>query len=140
MTGQVESLEPLLEPLLEGLLSSRVRVRVLAALLGTDGAQTHARELSRQTGEHFNAVWQELKHLEALGLLVTEKAGNAVRYSMNPACPLLPELRALIRKGTAAGTEAPPPSRQVAAEARTPLAAKRPRPAAPRSFVIGEVD
>jgi len=131
------------EPLLESLFSSRVRVRLLAAFLGPEGAQYHARELSKQTGEHFNAVWQELKHLEAIGLLRTEKAGNQVRYTPDPAFPLLPELRSLIRRATSATPEvaqASGPDLGHAGQVRPPAAAERSKPAPQRSFVIGETD
>jgi hypothetical protein len=129
------------------LLSSRVRYKLLALFLAGQDTPRHARQLAKDTGEHFNAVWQELKHLQSLGILASEKAGNQVHYRTDPASPLLPELRQLIRKAEGQAAEeqmatAPPAEprwREVA-----PRQAVRTRPpqsagTAP-SFVIGEVD
>ncbi len=132
MTGQPESL-------LDGLFSSHVRVKLLTIFMGQQEARYHGRELAKQTGEHFNAVWQELKHLEGLGLLQAEKAGNQVQYTPNPAFPLFAELRALILKATGTLPPSAPATKDEARKEERQAAAVA-RPHAVRPFVIGEVD
>lgn len=132
---------------LTALLSSRVRYKLLALFVAGQDEPRHARQLAKETGEHFNSVWQELKHLQSLGLLASEKVGNQVRYRTDPAFPLLPELRQLMRKaeGQAGGEQ---PAAGPRAEPRTtdllsqPAVPTGPRPAAKpvASFIIGEVD
>lgn len=123
-----------LEAALEGLFSSRVRVKVLIKLVAPAGARYHARELAKQTGEHFNSVWQELKHLESLGLLASEKVGNQLQYWANPAFPLLPELRRLLQR-----VLTQPSSWPTATTARLKAPAVRAAPAT-APFVVGETD
>ncbi len=126
------------EPLLEGLFTSRVRVKILTLLLTGDPSHIHARELAKITGEHFNAVWQELKHLESLGVLRTERVGNRMDYLPNPELPLLPELRQLLTRST---------GRLPAAPTTVPTARVPGVPSAPRQYprhdaavVFGETD
>jgi hypothetical protein len=96
-------------PLLEGIFSSRVRVKVLTLLITGEAGRVHARELAKITGEHFNAVWQELKHLESLGILRSERVGNHVDYLPNRDLPLLPELRQLLNRAAGREPAAAPP-------------------------------
>ena len=132
---------------LTALLSSRVRYKLLALFVAGQDIPRHARQLAKDTGEHFNAVWQELKHLESLGLLTSEKVGSQVRYRADPAFPLLPELRQLMRKAEGQVTADQPVGEPLAEPPTTktpsrPAAPKSPRPAAraAASFIIGEVD
>src|SRR5512136_2726196 len=96
------------QAVLEGLFSSRVRLKVLQRLVSPAGARYHARELAKQTEEHFNAVWQELKHLQTLGVLRSQKVGNQIQYEADPAMPLLSELRSLLARSAAEPQEVPP--------------------------------
>jgi len=121
--------------ILDGLFSSRVRVKILTIMLGQPLARYHGRELAKLTGEHFNAVWQELKHLEALGVLKAEKVGNQVQYAPDPAFPLLDELRNLFWKAQGRGVPATLPPTYPAREGFKLSARPRPQP-----FIIGETD
>jgi predicted transcriptional regulator len=130
---------------LANLLSSRVRYKLLALFVAGEDTPGHARQLAKDTGEHFNSIWQELKHLESLGLLASEKVGSQVRYRADPAFPLLLELRQLIRKAEGRVCEAKPPppeADRVTSRPGPPTSRTVPRPAAwaVDSFVIGEVD
>lgn len=141
-----------LPDILTALLSSRVRYKLLALFAAGQDEPRHARQLAKDTGEHFNSVWQELKHLESLGLLTSEKVGSQVRYRTEPSFPLLPELRQLMRRAEgqlageqadggqpAAGPRAKPQTMGIPSQPPIPTS---PRPAARvgASFVIGEVD
>lgn len=117
------------------LFSSRVRLKVLQRLVSAPGARYHARELAKVADEHFNAVWQELKHLEALGVLRSQKVGNQVQYEADPDLPILAELRLLLGK-TEDRTAAPAPPSQPITTAQRPAAAA---PVVP-DLVMGETD
>ncbi len=134
---------------LTALLSSRVRYKLLALFVAGEETPRHARQLAKDTGEHFNSIWQELKHLESLGLLESEKVGSQVRYRADPAFPLLPELRQLLRKAQgqasgepAAGEDTASEPLAVATPTQPQIRPTRPKPAARfvQAFVIGEVD
>jgi hypothetical protein len=143
---------PDLAEVLTALLSSRVRYKLLALFVAGQDTPRHARQIAKDAGEHFNSVWQELKHLESLGLLASEKVGSQVRYRTNPSFPLLKELRQLLRKAEGLAAEetvaAEAPSVAPSAEPRPPSSPHR-RAAPVRSarasrtvapFIIGETD
>jgi len=62
------------------------------------GESYYALGLAQRLGEHYNAVWKELVRLEKFGLLSSHAWGNAKVYQINPACPIIPELRSIILK------------------------------------------
>jgi hypothetical protein len=93
----------------------------------------YGRDLAQRLGEHFNAVWQELRNLEEVGLVKSEEEARRKYYTVNTAFPLYPELRALVLKAQAS-TAAPP----AAAPARAPRPGKAEKPGG--EFIIGEVD
>ena len=123
---------------LAGLFSSRVRLIVLHRLVATPGARSHARELAKLSGEHFNAVWQELKHLESLGVLRSQKVGNQVQYEPDPAMPLLSELRSLL--ATSVENPVLVPTLPPAEPSKRPAAALTNRPPQNLGLVMGETD
>ena len=84
--------------ILESLFSSRVRTKILVAFFMSPGESYYALGLSQRLREHYNAVWKELVHLEKIGLLSSHSWGNAKVYQINPACPIIPELRSMILK------------------------------------------
>jgi len=63
-------------------------------------ARFYIRELERRIKEEAKNVSRELKNLEALGLLISEKQGNQKYYSVNENFFLYPELKAIIFKTT----------------------------------------
>lgn len=86
--------------ILEALFTSRTRVSLLEVLLGDPQRGFYSRELERLTGEHQNAIWRELRHMEQMGLLTSELQGRVRRYRARAAFPLLEELRALVWPGS----------------------------------------
>jgi predicted nucleotidyltransferase len=84
--------------ILESLFSSRVRTKILVAFFMSPGESYYALGLAQRLGEHYNAVWKELVRLEKIGLLSSHAWGNAKVYQLNPACPIIPELRAMVLK------------------------------------------
>ncbi|MBM3133720.1 MAG: winged helix-turn-helix transcriptional regulator [Chloroflexi bacterium] len=94
----------------------------------------YGRELAQRLGEHFNAVWQELRNLEEIGLVKAEEEARRKYYVVNTAFPLYPELRALILKAQASTAVSP-----AAAPARPPRPGQAEKPKG-AEFIIGEVD
>ena len=84
--------------MLEKLFSSRVRTKLLVACFMSPGITYNARELTLRLGENYSAVWKELLRLESIGILTSEPRGNSKAYSVNPHCPIEPELRVMIMK------------------------------------------
>ncbi len=84
--------------MLEGLFSSRVRSRLLTTFFLSTETGMNAHALSLQIGESYGAVWKELNRLEGLGILQSEKTGRVKVFSINPRCPIVPELRGMVMK------------------------------------------
>ncbi|MEE8402599.1 MAG: hypothetical protein V3R93_02485, partial [Candidatus Hydrothermarchaeaceae archaeon] len=61
---------------MESLIGSKSRVKVLTLFLLNPGKRFYVREVERLTGENINSIRRELKNLESMGLLKSEKAGN----------------------------------------------------------------
>jgi predicted nucleotidyltransferase len=89
--------------MLEALFSSRVRVRLLTIFLLNPEMSFHASALAQTVGAQYSAVWKELSNLERAGLLLSESSAHTKAYRVNPRCPILPELRAIVLKTVGAG-------------------------------------
>jgi len=88
---------------LQALFSSRVRVRLLTIFLLNPDLSSHARALAQTVGAQYSAVWKELNNLEQAGVLLSESSAHTKAYRLNPRCPILPELRAIILKTVGIG-------------------------------------
>lgn len=86
--------------ILDRLFASKLRIKLLDAFLSSPDARFYIRELERKIKEEAKNVSRELKNLEALGLLISEKQGNLKYYSVNENFFLYPELKAIIFKTT----------------------------------------
>lgn len=84
--------------MLASLFSSRVRSKLLTAFFLSTENGMNAHALSLWIGESYGAVWKELNRLEHLGILQSEKVGKSKVFSINPRCPIAPELRSLVLK------------------------------------------
>lgn len=84
-------------------LLGRQEAAVLSAILRRPGERLYQRQLVRLTGLRLQQVQRALAHLTSLGILSTERDGNRVYYSADPACPLIPELRGLVLKTAGLG-------------------------------------
>jgi len=60
----------------------------------------HTRELARRCGLTPNQASQQLRRLEAIGLLQSQYIGRSRVYQLEPSFPLLAELRSIILKTT----------------------------------------
>ena len=89
--------------MIERLFSSRVRIGLLKQFLLNPDEKVHARFLSKLVEAQYSAVWKELRNLEKAGLLLSIKQSNQRLFWLNPASPILEELRRLILKTVAVG-------------------------------------
>lgn len=80
------------------LFGSKARVEILSTFLSKPECRFYVRELERLTGEEYKNVNRELKNLEKIGLLTSEKEGNLKYYSLNQGFVLYPELKSMIFK------------------------------------------
>lgn len=86
------------ERTLAELFGSEVRARVLAWLCSRGEGPVIGRELARQLGLPAVTVSDELRRLEALGLIrAGERLGTAKPYSLNTEFPLLVGLRSMVQ-------------------------------------------
>jgi len=85
---------------LEKLFISKVRVKILKIFLSNPEQEHHVREIVRMTEEEINAIRRELKNLEAAGILVSQPKLNKLVYRINYFCPIITDLKNMIRKDT----------------------------------------
>ena len=84
---------------LETLFTSRVRVKLLTLFITHPAEAYYIRQASRLTGETYSNVRQELRNLEAAGLLHSERRANAIFYQANAEHCLFPDLKGIVLKG-----------------------------------------
>jgi DNA-binding transcriptional ArsR family regulator len=84
--------------LLSELFSSRVRAAVLGYMLPRPQAGVSLTEFSRLLGLPISSLQHECYKLERIGLIKGRREGNSRRYRINPDCPILPELTALVSR------------------------------------------
>lgn len=89
--------------MLKKLFISKVRIKILRHYFAHFSEGFHVRGLVRALEEEINAVRRELLNLKDVGILVSEKQGNKVVYSVDTTCPILPELRSLVYKTSDVG-------------------------------------
>jgi len=82
--------------MLEPLLGSTNSEKVLLFLLARE--EGYPREIARFFESDFKAILNQLRRLEAGGVLRSRSAGRTSLYSFNPRYPFLRELRSLLEK------------------------------------------
>ncbi len=88
-------------PALKALVGSTGRAKLLAHFFLHPGKAFHIRELARLIDESPGSLLRDLRRLEAIQLLQTERVGNQVRYSLDQKHPLYRDLQRMILKTTA---------------------------------------
>ncbi|MBI2357102.1 hypothetical protein HYV12_03585 [Candidatus Dojkabacteria bacterium] len=89
--------------MLKNLFISKVRIKVLEQFLFNPHEEYHVRGLVRIMDEEINAIRRELLNLKEAGILKSENKGNKVVYTVNPKCPILPELVSMLYKDSEFG-------------------------------------
>lgn len=85
--------------ILAELFSSKVRAVVLGQMLPRAHVGFSLTELSRILGLPISSLQHECYKLERVGIIKGKREGNSRRYRVNPTCPVLRELTALVSKG-----------------------------------------
>ena len=85
--------------MLKHLFPSKSRVAIISLFL-LDEFKGSIRGIAKKAKCSPMQARKELDNLEKIGLLKSEKLGNAKIYSLNEKCPFLDELRALVVKTT----------------------------------------
>lgn len=88
-------------PTLKALVGSAGRARLLTHFFLHPGEAFHVRALARLLGESPGTLLRDLRRLEAIQLLTTERVGNQVRYALDPHHPLHNDLHRVIVKTSA---------------------------------------
>ena len=84
---------------------SKVRAKLLQAFLAKPKEMFYVRQLVRLTNEEINAVRQELKRMERLGMVKKEGRGNRIYYWFNKDYSLYQEILAMVCKTVGLGGE-----------------------------------
>ena len=75
-----------------------LRSQLLSTILLQPDRPWHVREIARHLNAVPGSVNRELLRLAEVGILVRHTIGNQAHYRPNPACPILNELAAMLRK------------------------------------------
>lgn len=84
--------------MLAAFLLGQLRSQVLSTILLQPDQTWHVREIARHLNALPGSVNRELLRLADVGILVRHNIGNQAHYRPNPACPILDELSAILRK------------------------------------------
>jgi hypothetical protein len=90
---------------LSDFIISRVRVKLLTIFLSKPGEMYYVRELTRLAKEEINAIRRELKRMQDVGMLKSEKRGNRLYYTYKTSYPFYPELLNLVVKSSPVGQQ-----------------------------------
>jgi hypothetical protein len=82
--------------ILSELFSSKIRAAVLEQMLPRPHVGYSLTDLSRLLSLPISSLQHECYKLERIGVLKARRDGNSRRYRVDPACPVLKELTALI--------------------------------------------
>ena len=84
--------------MLQKLFSSKARVRLLNTFFLHPEGSFYLRELERMTGEDYKSISNELRNLETIGLLHSNKSGNMKYFHLNQDFLFFNELKSIFFK------------------------------------------
>lgn len=84
--------------MLDVFITSRVRRKIIVVYAKFPDFKTHVRGLAKLIKEDAGNIQRELKRLEKVGFLTSEKQGNTKIYSTNKSFPILKELQGIVLK------------------------------------------
>ena len=84
--------------MLDVFITSRVRRKIIVVYAKFPDFKTHVRGLDKLIKEDAGNIQRELKRLEKVGFLVSEKQGNTKIYSTNKNFPIFKELQGIVLK------------------------------------------
>jgi hypothetical protein len=130
--------------LLAELFSSRVRAAVLSFVLPRPHLGFSLTDLSRRLDLPISSLQHECYKLERIGILFARRTGNARLYRLDPRCPLLAPLTALVeraisREARLLGAIEAVPGLEIAFLTVAPGVDGRQPQAGPRLVLVGDV-
>jgi len=84
--------------MLEVFITSRVRRKIVVVYAKYPDFKTHVRGLAKLIKEDPGNIQRELKKLEKVGFLKSEKKGNTKVYFTNKHFPIFKELQSIVLK------------------------------------------
>lgn len=81
--------------MLEEIFGSRVRAKLLSWLFSHADKRYYVRQLETIINEDATHISRELTRLERLGIVISEKTGNAKFFTANSASPIFKEMKGL---------------------------------------------
>jgi len=84
--------------MLEVFITSRVRRKIVVVYAKYPDFKTHVRGLAKLIKEDPGNIQRELKKLEKVGFLKSEKKGNTKVYFTNQHFPIFKELQSIVLK------------------------------------------
>jgi len=86
--------------LLQNLFASKAQAKLIKLFFQNPNQKFYQRELVAKTGESLGSIQYEIKRLEIMGLILSEKTKRKVFYSLNREFYLYSEIRNIILKTT----------------------------------------
>src|SRR5476649_1362165 len=83
---------------LDVFITSRVRRKIIVIYAKYPDFKTHVRGLAKLIKEDAGNIQRELKRLEKVGFLVSERQGNTKVYATNKQFPIFRELQSIVLK------------------------------------------
>ena len=90
--------------MLDVFITSRVRRKIVIIYAKYPDFKTHVRGLAKLVKEDAGNIQRELKRLEKVGFLISEKQGNTKIYYTNKHFAIFKELQSIVLKSQRAGT------------------------------------
>lgn len=84
--------------MLDVFITSRVRRKIVVVYAKYPDFHTHVRGLAKLIKEDPGNIQRELKKLEKIGFLTSEKQGNTKIYATNKKFPIFKELQSIVIK------------------------------------------
>jgi predicted nucleotidyltransferase len=84
--------------MIEKLLGSRLRTKLLGWLLSHSDQSFFVRQMEQLIDEDSTNISRELRRLEQMGIVISEKRANLKYYEVNQKCPFYEELKGLFLK------------------------------------------
>lgn len=84
--------------MLDTFITSRVRRKIIVVYAKYPDFKTHVRGLAKLIKEDAGNIQRELKRLEKIGFLISERQSNTKIYYTNKQFPIFKELQSIVLK------------------------------------------
>lgn len=94
--------------MLDTFITSRVRRKIIVIYAKYPDFKTHVRGLAKLIKEDAGNIQRELKRLEKIGFLISERQSNTKIYYTNKHFPIFKELQSIVMKSQRTSTSKRP--------------------------------